>query len=32
MESINITDKGNQTGTLNNRKTRNSDPDYQPPR
>ncbi|KAA6374682.1 MAG: hypothetical protein EZS28_029789, partial [Streblomastix strix] len=32
MESINITNKGNQTGTLNNRKTRNLDPDYSPPR
>ncbi|KAA6332946.1 MAG: hypothetical protein EZS28_053223, partial [Streblomastix strix] len=32
MESINITDKGNQTSTLNNRNTRNSDPDYSPPR
>ncbi|KAA6395543.1 MAG: hypothetical protein EZS28_008931 [Streblomastix strix] len=32
MESINITNKANQTGTLNDRKTRNSDPDYSPPR
>ncbi|KAA6388314.1 MAG: hypothetical protein EZS28_016161 [Streblomastix strix] len=32
MESIKITNKGNQTGTLNNRKTRNSDPDYSPSR
>ncbi|KAA6397920.1 MAG: hypothetical protein EZS28_006553 [Streblomastix strix] len=32
MESINITDKGNQTDTPNNRKIRNSDPDYSPPR
>ncbi|KAA6367799.1 MAG: hypothetical protein EZS28_036675, partial [Streblomastix strix] len=32
MERINITNKGNQTGTLNIRKVRNSDPDYSPPR
>ncbi|KAA6362670.1 MAG: hypothetical protein EZS28_041803 [Streblomastix strix] len=30
MESSNIIDKGNQTGTLNNRKTRNIYPDYSP--
>ncbi|KAA6397962.1 MAG: hypothetical protein EZS28_006509 [Streblomastix strix] len=32
MESSNIIDKGNQTGILNNRKTRNIDLDYSPPR
>ncbi|KAA6392719.1 MAG: hypothetical protein EZS28_011753 [Streblomastix strix] len=32
MERINIINKENQTGTLNNRKARNLDPDYSPPR
>ncbi|KAA6391457.1 MAG: hypothetical protein EZS28_013019 [Streblomastix strix] len=30
--SINIINKGNQTSTLNNRKARNIDPDYSPPK
>ncbi|KAA6354532.1 MAG: hypothetical protein EZS28_049941, partial [Streblomastix strix] len=32
MEIINIINKENQTGTLNNRKARNIDPDYSPSR
>ncbi|KAA6384842.1 MAG: hypothetical protein EZS28_019631 [Streblomastix strix] len=32
MESINIINNENQTGSLNNRKARNLDPDYSPPR
>ncbi|KAA6366699.1 MAG: hypothetical protein EZS28_037776 [Streblomastix strix] len=32
IESINIINQGNQIGTSNNRKARNIDPDYSPPR
>ncbi|KAA6376645.1 MAG: hypothetical protein EZS28_027829 [Streblomastix strix] len=32
MKSINIINKGNQTSSLNNRKAKNLDPDYSPPR